>query len=152
MPDWLTHVLIGWFLCDLLSVRYRGLERYRTAFLVGSILPDARYAELFLRGHIDLLWFSWPIHTPIGVLLIAGIAALVLDSAPYFYILSLTGIAHILADLLVVTGFGGRETLLFPFSFQMYSLGLFWQESLYPTYIALALVLASTLLRRSKLP
>ena len=143
MPDLATHLIAG---C-LVAETKRGICREaRILFLVGNLLPD-----LLTRPFYAVLpafyWLFAPLHTPVGLILICGIASYAFEKrlrGVAFRALALGSGLHLILDALqkrVVDAYG----MLFPAAWKDVYVGVFWpDESLYvlPALVAI-LVLVS---------
>ena len=80
MPDWVVHVLVAWTLCTILGFKYKQFNTPNTVIaMIGSLLPDIfkiiiplQYLGVYIGN------FIYPIHLPIGSLIIASIITLFL--------------------------------------------------------------------------
>jgi membrane-bound metal-dependent hydrolase YbcI (DUF457 family) len=109
MSEWLTHVFVAYSLLTLASWRLDWLdERWIAVGVVGSILPD--FSRLDLLVDADTVTavlgipFEWgAIHTLAGVVLLAGIGAVLFDrrheQVRAFGLLCAGGALHILVDV-----------------------------------------------------
>jgi hypothetical protein len=120
---------------------------------VGAVLPDLVKVFYLLKayGNLDLVAFSAPFATPLGALLVAGLASSFFAGEETKRVLSyMTAgvVIHLFWDL-TLHPFGGGQLILFPLSFEQYALGLIWPDSLLPLVIIgvpAALLLARNLL------
>jgi len=159
MPDWLTYVLSAWVACELAAlVGLRGARRYVGVAAVGSVLPDLVKAFFLLKtyGHIDLVAFSVPLATPLGAILVAGLASSFFDSSELrsvFAYMAIGVVIHLAWDF-TLHPYGGGELMLFPLSFEQSSLGWIWSDSVLPlTIIGIpAAMLLSIRLAHARLP
>ncbi len=143
MPDLVTHVVAGYGL-------QRGLwPRLSAWFLVGAILPDilTRPFTILWPGSF---WWTMPLHTPMGLLLVCAAIALVRGGSPSVF-LNLGGgsLVHLFLDLFQAH-LAGSYYLFFPFSWRSVEVDLMWPEtSLYllPVWIALGIWLGIRELR-----
>ncbi len=148
MPDLVTHVVAGYG-CQ------RGLwPRLSPWFLVGAVLPDVltRPFTILWPGSF---WWTMPLHTPIGLLLVcAAIAFLHGPGGRRSVFLNLVGgaLVHLFLDLFQAH-LAGSYYLFFPFSWRSIEIDLMWPEtSLYllPLWIALGSWLGIRELRRKR--
>lgn len=126
MPDWLAHVLFAYVLCKILRIKFRQFNNENTAIvMVGSLIPDVVKIGLIFDLFGIYVWdFIYPLHTPIGSLLVAGLISLLFyESTVVFLLLVLGFITHYMLDFLMGHVSGGM-LLLFPFSWDGYQLGL----------------------------
>ncbi len=150
MPDWLTYVLTTWVLIEVVGfLGARKARRYLGPAILGSVLPDTVKAFYLLKAYADvnLIAFSVPLHTPIGVTLVAGLAATFFDRREWREVLAymLAGVVVHLAWDFTLHPYGGGQLILFPLSFREFSLGWIWPDSILPVSVAglLALSLVS---------
>lgn len=142
MPDWLTHVLVGWGIFNLLTLRKSEIEAFRPAIIVGSILPDLWYAQMIIfQLGIDISWYFYILHTPIGSVLVSLLIGLIFLKDNVWkrgtLFLMIGAIIHLILDVMLKHINGGHY-LLFPFSLRLFELDLFWPESF--AFLMLALV------------
>ncbi len=125
MPDWMSHLLIGLILAEILSVRKKSLVA------LGSLLPDFLskfYLLSFYLGIPEWLSFS-SFHTPVMAFLV-----IVLLAGLFHYsqlkaigLMTLGAMSHILADT-TLKHFNSGQYLFFPFSFKLYALNWLWPD------------------------
>jgi len=150
MPDLVTHVAVGYGL-------QRGLwPRLSVWFLIGAVLPDilTRPFTILWPGSF---WWTMPLHTPVGLLLICAAAAFLLGPGPgfnrsVFLNLSAGALVHVVLDIFQ-THIAGSYFLFFPFSWRSIEAELVWPEtSLYllPLWIGLGLWLAMKEFRKRR--
>ncbi len=138
MPDLITHLGAGYILADL-----RGYDK--AIFLLGSILPDLkmlyRLLEPFVPDQVSYGIF-YAFDAPIIFIPLALFFSLFFrERANAFKFLAYGVLIHIGLDGLQYK-FGGGIPLFYPFSFERYSLGLFWQNNYLVTVISAISVLA----------
>lgn len=141
MPDWLTHVLIGWGIFNLLTLRISDIDPFRPVIIVGSVLPDLWYAQMIVfQLGIDLSWYLYILHTPIGSVIMSLLIGLIFLKDNVWkrgtLFLMIGAIIHLILDVLLKHINGGHY-LLFPFSLRLFELDLFWPESFAFLIIAL---------------
>ena len=147
MPDWLTHVIIGWGIFNLLTIRWKNIQQFKSAVIVGSILPDLWNIRLILEQiGLDLTWQLYVFHTPLGALLTALLISLIFFkedvwSQGAFFLAIGVGL-HLALDL-TLRHIGGGHYVLFPISWQLYELGIFWPETFTPLFLAVIFGTAS---------
>ena len=123
MPDLLTHVVVAWTLCTLLSFKWKQFNLQNTAIvMVGALIPDLYKVQLPLSYlNLNESIFIMPFHLPVGSLLLAGMVSLFFrDRKMIFFFLTLGVATHYLLDLLLVNLGGGME-LLYPLSWERFS-------------------------------
>ena len=133
MPDLLTHVLVGWGISNLLILRNKDLELFKPAIIVGSVLPDLWSFRMItdLIG-INLNWQLYVFHTPVGTAITALLIGLVFLKEDVWkqgtIFLVLGAELHLMLDLTLHHIEGGHY-ILFPISWQLFELRIFWPES-----------------------
>lgn len=124
MPDWITHILVAWTSCKILGFKFRGFDNENTVLvMVGSLIPDIFkiYIPLDFFG-IYLQNFIYPIHLPLGSLIMAALITLLFrDKKMVFLFLIFGFFTHYALDSLLTYVSGGME-LLFPFSWAEWQL------------------------------
>ncbi|MFC7229661.1 metal-dependent hydrolase [Salinirubellus salinus] len=158
MPDWLTHVLIVYSVCLILSRRCVWLSPpYVAVAMGGALLPDVSKLNLLvspyaIRQTLDIP-FSWTgLHTTGGVVL-GSLVGGVLTSAEHrsrvVALLLLGGASHLVADAFLRTPTGGSYPLLWPITdYAPQTPGLYLSTDPAPTAVALGIAVALTLLGR----
>ena len=143
MPDWLTHVLIGWGVANFLVLKRKDFELYKAALIIGSILPDIWHIRILIDyvSGINLTWPLYAFHTPLGAAVVAVLIGLLFLKEKYrkqgtLFLMGGVSI-HFCLDLMLNHIEGGHY-LLFPFSKQLYELKIFWPETF--TFLWIALV------------
>lgn len=111
MADLLTHVLTGYALATLLSIRYEWIApRYATVAMAGAIVPDFSRLDLLLdadriEATLGIPYDWWALHTLGGSLAVCAIAALLVAPAErrrVFALLVLGALSHHALDLLLL--------------------------------------------------
>lgn len=128
IPDWIVHLGSAYFVGRL--VRLKDLR----LFFLGSVLPDV--SRIALLGNqalnlnaVDSFLYFEPFHTPLMAALIAlGIAFFYKKVVRYFLILFGASILHFALDLMEIH-MGSGVLLLYPLSFEEFSLDVAWWES-----------------------
>ncbi|MGF7119175.1 metal-dependent hydrolase [Methanobacterium oryzae] len=124
MPDWITHILVAWTTCTLLSFKFKQFNRENTVIvMIGSLIPDIFkiYIPLELLG-IYAQDIIMPIHLPIGSLIMAAIISLFFKEKKTIFLFLIFGVfTHFALDSLLTYVSGGM-LLLFPFSWQTWQL------------------------------
>lgn len=142
MPDWITHIVVAWTLCTLLSFKFKQFNNENIVIvLIGALIPDIFKINMPLNIlGIHTSTFIAPIHMPIGSLIIAAIISLFFNEKKMTFIFLVLGIStHFALDLLLINVNGGMM-LLFPFSWATWQLGIIPIDD-YNTMI-LAIILA----------
>jgi len=119
MPDWLTHSLVGW-----ITGKTTKLEV--SLIVIGALVPDISKIALVFKWifNKDFLSLFYPIHTPLGALLIIGFLSLFfLDYKKTLLLLGMGVATHFILDFLLMNTSGGM-ILLFPFSWEQWQLQL----------------------------
>lgn len=149
MPDWLTHVLIGYALATALSARYDWLgPRYVTLVMVGALLPDLSKVELVLASEavsavlgVPFDWFAF--HTVGGSILAVCAFGCLLPRAyrrAGLLALALGAASHHALDLLLTQSGGVTYPFLWPLTeYRAPSVDLFRSSDREPALIAVLL-------------
>lgn len=134
MPEWMTHIIIGYLIAEGLRVDKKSLV------LLGALIPDliTKFIMVF-RYFIPLPTLSPLIvfHIPIGSLLLAVAISPLFREKNATYLLSVGVLSHLLLD--TTLKFSG-VMYLWPLSWKSYALNIFWTESAYPLMISLILL------------
>lgn len=149
MPDWLTHIVVAWTLCTILSFKWKAFNTQNTVIvMVGALIPDLYKLQIPISYfHVYLGNVITPFHLPVGALIIAGIFSLFFkDRKMIFLFLSLGVATHFLLDMLLVN-LGGGMQLLYPFSWNGFALDVISPSDYYITIVALLLAFAVYLLK-----
>jgi len=140
MPDWISHLLLGWVISELFNVRKKSLV------LLGSILPDiiikAYTLSVFVPIRFDgFYWILYPLHTVAGVFLLSILASsLFVYSKKNAFICILVGaLSHLILDLTTKPLLYNIQGLvLFPLSWKAYNnLGILYSNQYWIAAIAL---------------
>ena len=151
MPDWISHVLIGLILCEILDLRPKSLV------LLGTLLPDlilkSELLQIFFPLGDRLYWVFMPLHTPIGLLLMSLLILPLFDydRKKSFLLITLGWISHLLSDMLTKHFLIG-EFLLFPFSWKTFGFGMIWPEEFYMILLPLIIIYAAVLVVKRAVP
>ncbi len=158
MPDLLTHVLVGYSIGTLLSVRY---ERVRSAqvtlVMVGALSPDFRkIAPVVPTGPLELVTgspVSWaPLHTLGGSVLVVLLGSLLV--APDYRrqavaLIAIGAASHHVLDVALLTATGEAYAVFFPIStYRPPSPDLYLSTDRWPAAVAGVLAAASWAVRR----
>jgi len=123
MPDVLTHVLWGYIIGMLLSVRYDWLDaRFVTVVMLGALLPDLTKIALVVDDAIVAnalgVPFSWgAIHRLGGASIACAIGALLVGDGyrtRVFVLLMIGVISHLVLDGLLINVSGYSYAILWP--------------------------------------
>lgn len=151
MPDWITHVLLAWAAVEVISFKYPRVLKYRGVVLIGSVLPDLGHFTLLLgETGSRLSYYFFPLHSPLGIgLLILGISFLARKNYRRLILplLALGAYLHLATDFLIVT-LTGKLPLLFPFSFDLFGYGIFYQGGWIFPVIAGILAISTSIFRK----
>ena len=124
MADVLTHVLVGYILGTLLSIRYESLRSaHVTLVMIGALTPDLVKIQLIAPDErvAETLGvaFSWSsLHTLVGSVLLIGLGALLLGPAhrkQAFALFAVGILSHHLLDILLLTPTGEAYAVFWPF-------------------------------------
>lgn len=150
MPDWLSHILIGLVVAELLNIDKKSLV------VLGSLLPDfitkIYLFSFFFPMNDSLLFVTRLYHAPImGLIIPALIVPLFKYDWKKTYVFIVLGfMLHVLADGLT----GKRDNvglLLYPFSHRYFSLNMFWSDQYWIIMISCAVIYVSIKLVKSRL-
>lgn len=166
MPDWLTHLVIGLILIEVVTLisvwntkdntKQKNWGRgWKSLILFGTILPDILSKLLLVEkwiplpeGFSVLTAFHSPFFLALFMLLIAPLFRL--SYRIVVLALGLGTASHILSDLLLHHLDPASGIMLFyPFSFGRFSLGLIWPEQSYLIFIPLLVVYGGIILVKS---
>lgn len=144
MPDWVTHILVAWMLCTILSFKYEQINpAYTVVCMVGALIPDI-YKIVIPLGLVGIHAenFFMPFHLPAGSLIIASIFTLFFkDHKKLVLSLLVLGVTtHYALDLLIINLNGGIY-LLFPFSWSYWQFDIIPDDDLNITILAIGLTL-----------
>jgi len=144
MPDWITHLLAAWMLCTILSFKYKEINpAYTVVCMAGALIPDLFKITIPLGSMgIKVENFLMPVHLPIGSLIIAGIFTLFFkENKKLVLSLLVLGVAtHYALDLLLINLNGGMK-LLFPLSWNSWTLNIIPDDDLNITILAVGLAM-----------
>jgi len=146
MPDILTHVLVGYILGTLLSVRYEWLTPpLVTVVMLGALLPDFSKVDLLIRGeYVETLLgvpFEWrAIHMVGGALLAITIGALLTSTdhrRRVFALLALGTASHLLLDAFLLKASGYSFAIFWPLTtYHPPTPGLYLSSDRWPAIVA----------------
>lgn len=125
MPDWLTHILTPWILCQILGMKFKVFDHKNTiVVMVGALIPDIVKVELLLEFFDINTRFLYPLHTPAGSLVLTAVISMMFEKSRLVFSLLVLGVStHFALDLLIGHVSGGM-LLLFPFGWEEYQMGL----------------------------
>ncbi|WP_076609733.1 metal-dependent hydrolase [Natronorubrum thiooxidans] len=159
MPDVLTHVLVGYVIGMLLSVRHEGVRpAHVTLVMIGALSPDFAKIQLFvpdgLVAAVLSVSFSWsPLHTLTGTVLVVCLGALL--AAPgcrrlVIALLVIGALSHHALDLLLMTPTGEAYGVFWPITeYRLPAGGLYLSSDRWPALVSgLAAIGAWALARR----
>ncbi|MFX0095109.1 MAG: metal-dependent hydrolase [Candidatus Hodarchaeota archaeon] len=144
MPDWITHIIVCWFLYQfLVKLEYITHDRHlEMLMLLGATLPDLN--RTFLIGEFLRLFISFPIydayfifHTSVGSILVAGIIVQFFDERKKSFGFILIGlVTHFALDSLLFSIAGGTM-LFFPLTTAKIHLNLLYSDDMSYMFLAL---------------
>lgn len=145
MPDLLSHALIAYTACTLLSTRYRWLTpQYVTVGMAGAFVPDIAKGELLVDsavvGNALGVPFDWfGVHTLGGSVaaVLVGVVLVVADERRRVAVLLSFGAAsHLLADALLLNASGRSYAVLWPLtSYHPPTPGLYHSTDVWPSLV-----------------
>lgn len=157
MTDVLTHVLIGYVVGVVLSVRYEWMRpAHVTLVMIGALSPDFVKINLLVSDWLvaALLGvpFSWdPLHTLGGNLLVLLIGALCLPPGRRlraFALLAVGAVTHHVLDVGLLTVTGYSYAVFWPLTrYHPPSGGLYLSSDLWPALVAGTLAAGAWLFR-----
>lgn len=118
MPDWVTHIVVAWTLCRILSFKYNEFDAANTMIVItGALIPDFSKIIMVLKVFgMDLSEYLSVIHIPTGSVIVAGMLSMLFpDKKKTFLFLGLGIVTHYSLDMILEHVSGGIY-LLFPFS------------------------------------
>ena len=151
MVDWLSHVLLAWIICQILSLKFKFFGGKNTAIvMVGALIPDLiKFGLLFQWMDIDIWAFIVPLHTPAGAIVSAAVISLFFEEKMNAFKLLLFGVAtHFLFDLPLAHVSGGMR-MLFPFHWAQYQVYIIPTDDYIVPILASAIALVIYVVKRS---
>ena len=139
MPDWVTHIVVAWTLCRILSFKYKEFNASNTLIVItGALIPDIFKIVIVLQLFgIDATDYFQTIHIPTGSVIVAGMISLFFpERKKAFLFLGLGVLTHYILDSLLEHVSGGLY-LLFPFSWWQWQLEVTTSSDYLVTAIAL---------------
>lgn len=160
VPDVLTHVLVGYIVGTLLSIRYERLRRaHVTLVMVGALSPDFAKIDLAFPdefvGYLLGVPFAWsPLHTLGGTIVVTGLLSLLFAPEYRRDVIALVAVGaatHHVLDLGLMTPTGYSYAAFWPFAeFRPPAGGLYLSTDRWPALVAgLGALLVSALERRA---
>lgn len=158
VPDVLTHVLVGYCIGTLCSIRDERIGPAQvTLVMIGALSPDfAKIELLFPDGFVAALLgvpFSWaPLHTLGGSVLVVCLGALLV--APEYRrlaiaLLAIGAASHHVLDLLLLTVTGTSYAVFWPLSgYRLPTPGLYLSSDRWPAIVAGAVAAVLWIVRR----
>ena len=158
MPDLLTHVLVGYSIGTLLSVRYKRVRPAQvTLVMIGALSPDLRkIAPVIPTGPLEVVTggpISWtPLHTLGGSVLVVLLGSLLV--APEYRrqaiaLIAIGAASHHALDIALLTATGESYAVFFPVStYRLPSPGLYLSTDRWPVAVAGVLAVGSWVVRR----
>lgn len=139
MPDWISHILLGLIIAEILNARKKSLV------VLGSVLPDIilKFYTISVIIPVDVnsfFWLFYPLHTIIGVIIFSFIITIFFkyDTKKTFLLLAIGAVSHILLDVTTKSMvYNIQSLLLFPFSWKAYNFGLIYTEQYWIAMIVL---------------
>jgi hypothetical protein len=135
MPDWFTHVLIAWMVCEVLKID----RKWRPLAYIGVLIPDL--SKMFLV--VDLFtetsshWFFEPFHSILIPILTAGLLSQLFQNQKYaFGLFAGSAMLHMGTDILQGTINSGYY-LLFPLMVKIPDFGFFPSDFIWLNYFVL---------------
>ncbi|MXV60993.1 metal-dependent hydrolase [Natronorubrum sp. JWXQ-INN-674] len=146
MPDLLTHVLVGYIIGTLLSIRYERLRpAHVTLVMIGALSPDFVKIQLLIPDGLAsaLLGvpFSWsPLHTLGGSVLVIALGSLLLAPeyrAQAIVLFAIGALSHHVLDVLLMTPTGEAYAVFWPLTeYRPPAGGLFLSSDRWPAAVA----------------
>nr|WP_086009510.1 metal-dependent hydrolase [Natrialba chahannaoensis] len=146
VADVLTHVLAGYVIGTLLSMRYEWMRpAHVTLVMIGALVPDFVKIELLLPDPaVSFLLgipFSWaPLHTLIGTLIVALLGSLFVSPnlrRRAFALIVVGVVSHHILDIVLVTTTGYSYAVFWPLSeFRFPAADLFLSSDRWPALVA----------------
>ena len=150
MPDWVTHIVVAWTLCRVLSFKFKEFNSANTLIVItGALIPDISKVVLGLSLlGIDASDYFATIHLPTGSIIVAGIFSLLFpEKKKAFLFLGLGILTHYILDSLLEHVSGGIY-LLFPFSWWQWQLELTTSSDYWITLLAVSIAVLVYLIGR----
>lgn len=138
MPDWISHLLIGYIVINILGIKNRRMV------YIGVLLPDVfkifiPFSKIFGITSEVLLNFFAPFHTVFGVLLTGlFISSFFVEWRRSYALILLGALSHLTADIFLYP-WGGDMWSLYPLWIGDLGTGVFWSDSVLPLGILLSI-------------
>ena len=143
--DWISHLLIIWFLCLLFKVK-----KYRGVPIIAGVLPDVENISDVFGPSISSIIHHGPIHTLIGALFLSLLFAAFFERKEFkivFILAFLAIVTHLILDSFIVLS---GIMWLWPFSWQHYTLNLIWSNDIRPPIVFSILATIIYFINRNK--
>ncbi|WP_049890338.1 metal-dependent hydrolase [Natronorubrum sulfidifaciens] len=160
MADVLTHVLVGYIIGTLLSIRYERVQpTHVTLVMIGALSPDFVKIELLVPDGLVMALlgvpFSWsPLHTLGGTVLVICLGSLLLAPeyrAQALALFAIGALSHHTLDVLLMTPTGDAYAVFWPLTeYRLPAGGLYLSSDRWPALVAglVAVVVWSVARRR----
>ena len=139
MPDWVTHIVVAWTLCRILSFKFKEFNAANTLIVItGALIPDIFKIVIILQFiGIDATDYFEILHIPTGSVIVAGMLSLFFpERKKAFLFLGLGVLTHYVLDSSLEHVSGGMY-LLFPLNWLQWQLELTTSSDYMITLIAL---------------
>lgn len=134
MPDWISHLLIGYIAINVLSIKNK------KAVYIGTLLPDLfkiyiPLSKIFgFTSELPLNFFA-PLHTVFGVILTGiFVSSFFTEWRRSFALIMLGASLHLTLDRLLYP-WGGEILTFYPLWLGELNTGIFWPDSFLPLII-----------------
>ncbi len=146
VTDVLTHVIVGYVIGTLLSIRYERLRRaHVTLVMVGALSPDFTKIDLVLPdefvGYLLGIPFSWaPLHVLGGTIVVTLFGSLLF--APEYrrdiiVLVAIGAASHHVLDLALMTPTGYSYAVFWPLTeYRLPSGGLYMSSDRWPALVS----------------
>ncbi|MBS3171512.1 metal-dependent hydrolase [Candidatus Woesearchaeota archaeon] len=149
MPDWIVHISIALLLAVILKIKNWKL------MITGAVLPDIPRILLIISNYLNFnelnsFLILEPLHSPfLNIFESMAIALLFANFFQNFLLVYLGVITHYVLDYFQFAGKFGH-LLLYPFSYEQFSLNLFYGGSLILLVLGLIVTIMSLYLLKEK--
>jgi len=141
MPDWVTHIVVAWTICRILSFKYEEFNAANTMLVItGALIPDfSKLILVFKMFGMDLSEYLSIIHIPTGSVIVAGMLSMLFpDKKKTFLFLGLGILTHYCLDM-VLEHVSGGIYLFFPFNWWQLQLEITNSSDYWVTLLALCI-------------